>query len=249
MLMNRVSASSPLISQVMRSPLRMIMTSLLSRANKGAARNSAPHKAMVLAFIAGSSLLPGNNSLEVLRKGRLDSSTFGTASLADCAPSRRKQHGGGYRTNEAASGLGSRFRHDVAGSGGQAGAFQLHGGVLDAELRCHLLPDCPNDLFALVHVHVRNACVAAERVVASAERPDVHVVDFDNLFQGKNRARHFFHLHFARPSFQQDVGGFTKDANGGIKNQQADRQTQDGVNPMRVGETDDESADDDGNVG
>src|SRR5262252_7911021 len=133
--MNRVSASRPLISQVRRSPLRMMMTSLLSRANKGAARNSAPHKTMVLAFIARSSCWAETIPRKALRRDRLDSSTFRTASLADCVrfKAQAARRGRGMAAEAAqASGFWGGFRHDVAGSGGQAGAFQLYGGVFDA---------------------------------------------------------------------------------------------------------------------
>src|SRR4029077_10517730 len=117
--MNSVSASRPLISQVMRSPLRMMMTSLLLRANNGAARNSAPHKTMVLAFIAGSSCWAETIPRKALRRDRLDSSTFGTASLEDCVQveTLAARRGRGTADEAAqASGFRGGFRHDVAGS-------------------------------------------------------------------------------------------------------------------------------------
>ena len=60
------------------------------------------------------------------------------------------------------------FGHDVAGFGGQASAFELHGGVFDVKLFCGDLTDGFHQTLAFVHVHVGNACVEAESIVAAA---------------------------------------------------------------------------------
>jgi hypothetical protein len=133
-------------------------------------------------------LLGGNHSPESSPSGQVGFFHIRTGKSRDCVrfETQAARHGRGT-ADEAAqtSRFWGGFRHDVAGSGGQAGTFQLHGGVLDAELCRYLTLDRLDDLLAFVHVHVGNARVAAEGVVASTERPDVHIVDFDNLFQGR----------------------------------------------------------------
>ena len=66
----------------------------------------------------------------------------------------------------------------MAGVCGKACAFQLHGGVFDGKfLRGHLL-NRGEQALAFVEMHIRDARVKTERVVAAAERPQMHVVNF-----------------------------------------------------------------------
>src|SRR5215813_14447346 len=64
------------------------------------------------------------------------------------------------------------FGHDVAGVGGEAGAFELDGDVVDGEGFVEFCADGGEDGFTLVHVHIGDAGVATERIVIAAERPD-----------------------------------------------------------------------------
>src|SRR5260221_13358259 len=77
-----------------------------------------------------------------------------------------------------------RFGHDVDGLGGEAGAFELDGYVVDGERVVELLADGGENGFAFVHVHVGDAGVAAHGVVIAAEGPDVDVVNFVDAGDG-----------------------------------------------------------------
>ena len=81
-------------------------------------------------------------------------------------------------------GFAEGFGHDVAGCGGESRAFELNGYVFNRKLGSKLLFDGGEDFLALVHVHVGNARVAAQRIVIAAERPDVHVVNFGDVLDG-----------------------------------------------------------------
>src|SRR3989442_1323133 len=50
--------------------------------------------------------------------------------------------------------------HDVAGLGGEAGAFELDGDVVDGEGVVEFLADGGEDGFAFVHAHIGDAGVA-----------------------------------------------------------------------------------------
>src|SRR5689334_16724902 len=77
---------------------------------------------------------------------------------------------------ELVRGLLGGVGHDVAGIGGEAGAFELDGYVADAEVVKEFVLDGGENLLAFVHVHIGNARVAGKGVVAAAEGPDVDVV-------------------------------------------------------------------------
>src|SRR5215475_2647256 len=83
-------------------------------------------------------------------------------------------------------------RHDVAGMGGEAGAFELDGDVVDGEGVVEFLANGDENGFAFVHVHIGYAGVAAHGVVIPAERPDVDVVNFLHTGDGEDGARDFF---------------------------------------------------------
>src|SRR5215471_18241501 len=117
------------------------------------------------------------------------------------------------------SAFSNGFGHDVARRRRQAGALELHRAVLDLKLFRQLFLDGRQDLFAFVHVHVRNARVTAQRIVGAAERPDVNVVHFLHLFDGENRPRHFFYTGAFRAAFQENMSGLTQDADRGVQDQ------------------------------
>jgi hypothetical protein len=142
-----------------------------------------------------------------------------------------------------------RGGHDVAGGGGEAGAFELDGGVADVEFGGALGADGVEDAFALVHVHVGDAGVEAEGVVVVAERPDVDVVDFEDAFDGEDGASYVFHGAIGRAAFEQDVCGVAENSDGGPEDEQADGEAEQRINPADAGGADDEGADDDGDVG
>ena len=68
--------------------------------------------------------------------------------------------------------------------GGEAGAFELDSDVVNGEGIVEFLANGGEDGFALVHVHIGNASVAAHSVVIAAEGPDVDVVNFVNAGDG-----------------------------------------------------------------
>jgi len=109
--------------------------------------------------------------------------------------------------------------------------------------------DGGEDALALVHVHVGNARVQAERVVAVAERPDVHVVNFKDAFDRENGAGHFFHAAVGRTAFEQDVRRLAQDADARPENEQADGETEKRIDPSYARHADYDCADDDGDVG
>jgi hypothetical protein len=121
--------------------------------------------------------------------------------------------------------------------------------VLDPKLFRDLFLNGGEYFFAFVHVHVRDACMAAHGVMAAAEGPDVHVVDFLHKFHGEDGAGDLFDSRFARPAFQKDVRGLAQNAGRGIEDEQTDGKPKQGIDPVRVGVAHDNRARDDGNVG
>ena len=141
------------------------------------------------------------------------------------------------------------FGHYVAGVGGEAGAFELDGDVVDGEGVVEFLADGGEDGFAFVHVHVGNAGVAAHSVVIAAEGPDVDVVNFVDAGDGEDGPSDFFNLQVLRTAFEQDVGGVTQNADAGPQNKEADGEAEDRVNPTEAGVMNGDGAGDDGDVG
>src|SRR5882762_1472198 len=141
------------------------------------------------------------------------------------------------------------LRHHVAGSRRKPGAFQLHCGVIDPKTLCRFFLNRNQDAFAFIHVHVRNARMQAQRVVSAAQRPDVHVVNFLHALDSENRARHFFHVHFARPPLQQNVRGFPQNSYAGPQHQQTNRETKNRVEPLRTRNSNGNRPSDDRDIG
>ena len=139
--------------------------------------------------------------------------------------------------------------HYVAGGGWEAGAFKLDGGVADVEVGGALGLDGVEDALAFVHVHVGDASVEAERVVAVAERPDVHIVNFEDAFDRENRTGDVLYAAIRRPALEKHVRGFAQNSNARPKDEQADGETEKRIDPTDAGRTDDDSADDDGDIG
>lgn len=139
--------------------------------------------------------------------------------------------------------------HDVAGGGGEAGAFELDGGVADVEVGGAFGLDGVEDALAFVHVHVWDAGVEAESVVVVAEGPDVDVVNFEDSFDCQDRASYIFHGAIRRAAFKQNVCGLAQDPDAGPEDEQADGETEKRIDPADAGSADDDGADDDGYVG
>ena len=97
------------------------------------------------------------------------------------------------------------FGHDIAGLRWQTGAFQLDGGVFNVKLRRGNPPDGVEQALALVQVHVGDPRMQAERIVAAAKRPQVHVVDLLHAFHGEDGAGDFLDLQLMRTAFQKEV--------------------------------------------
>ena len=94
------------------------------------------------------------------------------------------------------------FGHDVAGLRGQAGTFELYGGVADAKFVGYLTLDVGENAFAFIEVHVRDARVEAESVVGISQRPDMYVVNFLHARNGEDGAGDVFHAYTLRTAFQ-----------------------------------------------
>src|SRR5690348_18180235 len=69
------------------------------------------------------------------------------------------------------------FGHVVAGLG-QAGAFELHRGGVNAKNAFQARAYLGQNFFAFLHVHIGNANVAGKSVIAGSQRPDVDIVHF-----------------------------------------------------------------------
>src|SRR5438445_13695830 len=82
-----------------------------------------------------------------------------------------KMHAGGQISAFAGT---ERFRH-VETSLGQAGALNLHRGVMTTKRIRQTCANLAQDFFAFRHVHVGNAYVARKRVIARAECPNMDI--------------------------------------------------------------------------
>ena len=142
-----------------------------------------------------------------------------------------------------------RLRHDVTGTSGQTGTFELDGGMADTKFFGGFFLNGGEDALALVHVHVGNAGVQAESVVVTAEGPDMHVVNFVHAGDGEDGAGHVFDAHATRSALQQNVGRFAQDSDAGPQDEKADGQSEKRVNPSGAGEMNREGTEDDGDVG
>ncbi len=141
------------------------------------------------------------------------------------------------------------FGHDVAGLGWEAGAFELDGDVVNTEGVMELRADGAEDGFAFVHVHVRDAGVAAQGVEIAAERPDVHVMHFHHAGHGEDGAGDFFDVHVLRTAFEKKMAGCAQDADARPQDEQADREAQDRVNPTAAGVMNRDGTGNDGDIG
>lgn len=150
---------------------------------------------------------------------------------------------------EPAHTLFGGFGHYVAGGRGQAGSFELDCGVVDVEIVGRFFLDGGEDALTFVHVHVRNAGVQAKRVVTGAEGPDVDIVNFVHALDRKHGAGHIFDAAVVRATFEQNVGGLLKDADAGPKDEDADREAEERIDPAKAGRSDDDGANDDGDIG
>jgi len=97
--------------------------------------------------------------------------------------------------------------------------------VADVEVGGTLGLDGGEDSFALVHVHVGDARVQAERVVVVTERPDMNVVNLQDAFDGQDGASYVFHGAIGRAAFEQDMRGVAQDSDARPENEQADGET------------------------
>src|ERR1700676_486168 len=123
------------------------------------------------------------------------------------------------------------FGHDVAGLGRKAGAFELYGGVADAEFVGYFSLNVRQNTFALIEVHVRNARVQTQSVVCISQRPNMYVVDFLHTGHGEDGTSYIFHAHTLRPAFQQYMRGLPQNPDAGPQYQQANRDAQQRIDP------------------
>lgn len=148
--------------------------------------------------------------------------------------------------------LGALFlgglRHDVAGLRGKAGALELDGSVFDAKLLGGELLDGGEQAFAFVEMHVGNAGVKAEGVMAAAERPEMNIVDLLDAFDSEDGAGHLFDAQLRRTAFEKNVRGLTKNAEAGPEDQQADGEAEKRVDPLRAGQANEDRAANDGDI-
>src|ERR1700730_11205799 len=140
------------------------------------------------------------------------------------------------------------FGHDVAGLRGQAGTFELYGGVADAEFVDYFSLNVGENAFAFIEMHVRDARVKAEGVVGISQRPNMNVVDFLHTGNGEDGPGYVFHAHTLRTAFQQNMRGLAQNSDAGPQHQQANRDTQQRIDPTKPGHMNDDCADDDGDI-
>src|SRR5689334_15930214 len=98
-------------------------------------------------------------------------------------------------------------------------------------------------------MHVWDPRVKTEGVVAPAEGPEVNVVDFLNALNRQDGARDFLDAQLVRPAFQKNVRGRAQDANAGPQHEEADGQTEEWVDPVRTGSSNNDGTNNDGDVG
>src|SRR5271155_764117 len=99
--------------------------------------------------------------------------------------------------------------------GGESGSLELDCGVINLKFLGGFFLDGAEQAFALVHVHIGNAGVEAQSIMAGAKRPDVDVVDFLDALDGEDGAGYFLDAHFSGAAFEKDVGGLAEDADAG----------------------------------
>jgi len=105
-----------------------------------------------------------------------------------------------------------------------------------------------SQVFALVKVHVWDARVEAERVVAAAEGPEVNVMDFLHAFDGEHGGERLLPSAVHATAFEKDVRGFAQDADARPQHKQSDGEAEERINPVRAGDVNDDRAGDDGDV-
>src|SRR5438552_18944100 len=97
-------------------------------------------------------------------------------------------------------------------------------------------------------MHVRNARVKAERVVAAAEGPQMNVMHFLHAFDLQHSASDVFHSQIRRAALEKNVRGLAQDADAGPQNEQTDGEAEKGIDPTSAGRMDDERAAEDSDV-
>ncbi len=98
-------------------------------------------------------------------------------------------------------------------------------------------------------MHIGDARVQAEGIVAAAERPQMHIVDFLDTLDLQDSASHVFDTQIKRAAFQENVRGLAQNADAGPEHEQTDGEAEKRINPVRIGSMDNQRAGDDGDIG
>src|SRR5207248_3858162 len=121
--------------------------------------------------------------------------------------------------------------------------------VVDAEVTRKPCAYFGQNFFAFLHVHIGDTNMARERMLASAERPNMDIVHFLDAGNLQNSSRYFGKAHLPRAAFEQDVGGFPQDSYRGPEDETRYNKPQRRVEPLRAGPTNDQSSDENGDIG
>ncbi len=132
---------------------------------------------------------------------------------------------------------------------GKSGAFELDRGVINAEGFCGFFLNGLEEALAFVQVHVRNAGMQAEGVVAATEGPDVHIMDFLDAFDGEHGASDVLDAELERSTFEEDVSGFAQDADAGPEDENTDGDAENRIDPEGAGEMNEDGAANDSDIG
>ena len=108
--------------------------------------------------------------------------------------------------------LSGVHRDDAAGPGnGAAHVFELDGGVVEMEAIAQHPVEPGEDAIALRGRHVLDQDVAAQRMRARTEAPDVQIVDVEYAIDAAHRGDDVIEIDAARQAFEQNIQGFTND--------------------------------------
>jgi hypothetical protein len=131
-------------------------------------------------------------------------------------------------------GLGHWLGHVQDCFGGQAGAFELNGGVSNLKVAGQHISNPCEDSFTLFHVHIRDANVAGERVQIGSQRPYMNVVHLAHAFDAQYGVRYVLEVQIPRHSLKQNVTALAQDGCPRPKHRRADADSDERIDPMNI---------------
>lgn len=139
--------------------------------------------------------------------------------------------------------------HDTAFEFFAADMFELDGRVADVEVIVQDLVELGENAGAFRGRNVGDGDVAGERAGAGAETPYVQIVDVDHAFDGFHAGADGGERDAAGCSFEEDIQGFTHDADAGPENESGDEERQGRIDPVLAAEENAGASGDDGSGG